>query len=59
MLEYRAFLIGPDGHFEGVEPIICADDEAAVAAAKRLLDRHDIEVWQGTRKVSTLTPAAD
>ena len=30
------------------------DDDSALAAAKKLLDGHDIEVWQGPRRVRHL-----
>jgi hypothetical protein len=55
MQEYRAYFIGPDGHIQGYEPLICADDAAAIAAAERLVDGHDVELWQRDRKVTTLT----
>ena len=56
MAEYRAYIIGSDGHIQDYEPLICPDDDAAIAAAKRLVDRHDVELWEGNRKV-TLLPA--
>jgi hypothetical protein len=34
--------------------LISDHDDTAIAAAKRLLDGHDIELWQGHRKVTTL-----
>lgn len=41
MTEYRAYAIGLDGHFTGVEPLICADNAEAIEQAKRLADvRH-------------------
>jgi hypothetical protein len=49
--EYRAFTIGPDEHFTGFEPLICADDAEAIAQAKLLADDHDIELWSGNRLV--------
>jgi len=47
MPEYRAYIIDHDGHIRRFEPIACADDDTAIAAAKRLVDGHDVEVWQG------------
>jgi hypothetical protein len=55
MLEYRGFFIGRDGHVRGFEPIVCPNDEAAIAAAKRLVDRYDVELWQADRKVILLS----
>jgi hypothetical protein len=54
MPEYRAYLIGPDGHFFSAEAIEAAGDGAAVEAAKPLVDGHDIEVWQRDRKIAVL-----
>jgi hypothetical protein len=55
MPEYRAYTVGPDGHFAGFEPIVCRDDAEAVSTAKRLLDGHDIELWSGERFVIKLS----
>jgi hypothetical protein len=49
--EYRAYTIGPDEHFTGFEPLICADDAEAIAQASLLVDGHDIELWSGDRMV--------
>jgi hypothetical protein len=54
-MDYRAYSIGPDGHIKGFEPIVCDDDEQAIAAAKRLVGAYDIELWQGTRIVTRLS----
>jgi hypothetical protein len=37
VVEYRAYLVGIDGHFVGYEPIVCADDAEAIEKAKRWL----------------------
>ena len=34
MQEYRAYLIGPDGHFVKRVELVCADDEAAKEQGK-------------------------
>jgi hypothetical protein len=52
--EYRAYLIGSDGHFVGCEPIVGADDSDATEKAKRLVDGHDVELWNGSRLVARL-----
>jgi hypothetical protein len=39
--------VGIDGHFIRCEPLVCRDDEEAIAGAKRLIDGHDSEVWNG------------
>ena len=52
MPEYRAYIIGLDGHFYRVVPLDCADDAEAMERAKQLLDGHDIELWQRDRKIA-------
>ena len=54
MPEYRAYVIGSDGHFYRVVPLDCVDDAEAMEQAKQLLDGHDIELWQLDRKVARL-----
>jgi hypothetical protein len=54
--EYRAYFVGSDGHFNGYEPLICANDEAAIGKAKRLVNKHGIEIWNGARLVMCLSP---
>jgi hypothetical protein len=55
---YRAYFIGRDGHFNGFEPLVCADDATAIDKAKRLVNRHGIELWCGVRLVVRLSPEA-
>ena len=45
-------IIGSDGHFYRSVTLDCSDDAEAVEKAKRLLDGHDIELWQFDRKVA-------
>jgi hypothetical protein len=52
--EYRAFFVGHDGHFNGYEPLTCADDTVAIDLAKRMANRHGIELWSGARLVTVL-----
>lgn len=58
MPDYRAYIIGKDRHVQGYEPLICEDDDMAIAAAERLVDGHDVELWQGARKVTKLAHKA-
>jgi hypothetical protein len=50
----HAYLIGSEGHFVGCEPIVSADDSDATEEAKRLVDGHDVELWNGTKLVARL-----
>jgi hypothetical protein len=59
MAEYRAYLVGDDGHIIGFEPLVCADDGEAVEKAKRFATKHSVELWSGDRLVKRLTAAAE
>ena len=54
MAEYRAYLIGSDGHFFDAVPLVCADDAETIEKVKQLVNGHDVEVWQSDRMVATL-----
>jgi hypothetical protein len=54
MAEYRAYTVGLDGHFNGFEPLVCADDAEAIEKVKRLVDGHDVELWSADRFVTRL-----
>ena len=52
MREYRAYRIENE-QIDGVQVVItCDDDNAAVEEAKRRLNGHYIEVWDGARLVA-------
>jgi hypothetical protein len=53
MAEYRAYIIGQDGQFLRVIELVCPDDDTAKESAKQLVSGHDVELWQGCRKVAT------
>ena len=53
MQEYRAYIVGNDGHFLRAVDILCEDDATAKEHAKRLVDGHDVELWQLDRKIET------
>jgi hypothetical protein len=52
MPEYRVYVVGSDGHFFNAVPLECADDAEATEQAERLVDGHDIELWQRDRKIA-------
>jgi hypothetical protein len=54
MAEYRAYVIGKDGHFNEAVPMVCSDDAEAIEKAKQLVNGHDVELWQCDRMVATL-----
>lgn len=55
MNEYRAYLMEPDGHIRSRVDVVCEHEEAAKEWAKQLVDGHDVELWQGDRKIATFT----
>ena len=55
MAEYRAYIVGEGGHFAKAVVLDCLDDETAKEQAKRLVDGHDVELWQLGRKVEIFT----
>jgi hypothetical protein len=52
MPDYRAYLIGSDGHFYKSVVLDEPDEAAAIAAARQLVDGHDVELWQRDRKIA-------
>jgi hypothetical protein len=59
MGEYRAYTVDADGHFIGFEPLKCTNDAEAIEKAKRLVHRHDVELWSGERLVIRISPAGN
>ena len=59
MAEYRAFIIGVDGRFVRAIELVCPDDDSAKEHARQLVDDHDVELWQGDRKITTFRPMKD
>jgi hypothetical protein len=52
MQDYRAYIVGADGHIVDRVEFWCSDDDAAKAEAAQLVDGHDVELWQQGRKVA-------
>jgi hypothetical protein len=49
---YRVYEVDRDGHVDRPpEVIVYPDDESAIEHARRLVDGHDVEVWQEARLV--------
>jgi hypothetical protein len=58
MGDYRAYILGIDGRRFFLVKEFAVDypnDAAALSAAKRLADTHDVEVWDGGRLVARLS----
>jgi hypothetical protein len=54
--EYRACVIGKDGHITSFRAFVCGSDADATVWAKHLVDGHDVELWNGDRLVTRLHP---
>ena len=53
MTNYRAYVIGEDGHFFKAFPLDCANDGDAMEKAKNLVENHNVELWDHDRKVAS------
>ena len=53
MPDYRAYIMGPDGHVQNRVELRCDDDVEAIRLAKQVVDGHDVELWQLDRYVET------
>ena len=49
---YRAYIVGRHDRSIGVVQLDCIDDESAIKSARRLVDSHDVELWQMDRPVA-------
>ena len=52
MADYRVYLVGTDGNFCDVVPLVCADDVEAIEHAQQLAVGYDVELWQLDRKIT-------
>jgi hypothetical protein len=51
---YQAYAVDLSGCLVECQGMVCRDDREAVAEAKRLINDHDVEVWNGDRFVIRL-----
>jgi hypothetical protein len=51
--EYRAFVVGPDGHVVDRHDLVDVDEAEARERARQLADGHDVELWQRDKKLAT------
>lgn len=51
MAAYQAYIVGMHSRSIGVVRMDCADDDSAIETASRLVDGHDVELWQTDRPV--------
>lgn len=52
MSNFRAYVIGHDGHIvQRIDLDQCQDENEAREVAKRLVDGHDVELWELARRI--------
>jgi hypothetical protein len=56
MADYRAYVVGHDGHFNDCETRSCDEDSDAIDWAKKLVTDFTIELWCGERFVARIEP---
>jgi hypothetical protein len=59
MEEYRAYIIGTDGHIINRVDIRCPDRNEARRLATVAVDGHAVELWQGDRFIERFEPKHD
>jgi hypothetical protein len=59
MQDYRAYIMGSDGHVTNRVDLRCNDDAEATRLAKQLVDGYDVELWQLDRHVETFRHMAE
>ena len=55
MGDYRAYIIGPDGHIKDRIEFWSKDDETAKKRVEQYVDGHDIELWHQDKKIAELS----
>ena len=58
MPEYRLYAVTRDNHIKGGPEIVTCDEEA-VLKAQEMVDGHDIELWEGKRRVHRIKGAGE
>jgi hypothetical protein len=52
MAHYRAYFVGQDSYFIKAVDLVCEDDDAAIKRAQKMVDGHDVELWQHARRIA-------
>ena len=55
---YRAFILNADETVLRIEHLPAHDDDMALDLARKLLDGHALELWDGMRFIEHLDPGA-
>jgi hypothetical protein len=55
-VDYRLYLIGPNGHISRAIELDCRDDEHALQTVREHVLSVKAELWQMTRRVAVIEP---
>jgi hypothetical protein len=58
-IEYQMRIIGTDGQLCRIIWLLCPDDESAKNYAREVVHDHDIELWQGDRRIESFKVEAE
>jgi hypothetical protein len=53
VLDFRAYLLGPDGHVQNCVELRCGDEAEARSLARQLVSDRDVELWLLDRMIET------
>jgi hypothetical protein len=56
MGEYRAYVIGADGHIQLRVDLVVPDETTARKRAKQLVNGHAVELWEGATRIERFEP---
>lgn len=56
MEEYKAYLLGPDGHIAGRVDLICRNEDDAKEKARLLAQDCPVELYRGLSKIAEFAP---
>ena len=56
MGEYRAYVIGADGHIVVRVDLVVPDETTARTRAKQLVNGHAVELWQAATRIERFEP---
>jgi len=54
---YRAFCVDASGRIYRSHVLDCETDEQAIAEARRFVDGHGVQLWDGSRKIADFPSA--
>ncbi|MBR0788472.1 hypothetical protein JQ631_05270 [Bradyrhizobium manausense] len=56
MEDYKAYLLGPDGHIAGRVDLVSVDEDTAKERAQQLAQDCGVELYRGPLKIAEFDP---